>query len=343
MPAPFFIIGTPRSGTTLLSVLLENHSQLYVDGDSIGISLAREFGAYKRTLSRNPGIPKEELITKICKKSYKGRLAKVIRYQDADKYPDLRSLLSASVDQFAANAGKKVWGDKTPELVFHLPQILELFPNAKILHLYRDAHANVSSLVERQYYPLDLAAQYWKEINGLGLAYQQMIGTQQYSMIQYEQLLLEPEATMKAICQFLEVPFEAAALDLGQASATKEKGAYVSGSIDASKIHSWKRKVTPKQVLRIEQICGDLLDQLGYELHEMKDPSKARSISYRRQFWLRQRMTFRMLFKRNRVQMIDRKLIKAKIPFRQRAQNFVFGTISHFFSEKFIRVFKSNY
>ncbi|MCB0704432.1 MAG: sulfotransferase [Saprospiraceae bacterium] len=343
MPAPFFIIGTPRSGTTLLSVMLENHSEVYVDGESVGISLAREFGYFKRVLSQNPTKSKEQLLARICAQSYKGRLANLIPEEIIAQSIDVRTLLSESVNQFAAVAGKKMWGDKTPELIFHIPAILELFPNARFIQMVRDGHSNAASLHQRQYYPLDLAAQYWKEINGLGLAYQYILGPNQFLLLRYEELLQDPSAAMRKVCKFLSIPFESEILDLSKASSTKGDGAYVAKTIDSNRIDSWKKKLSAADILRIEKICGDLLNALDYELLQLGDPAKAKSLSYRKQFWLRQKMLFQMLGRKKRTQMIDRRLVKTNIPFKVRLRNFIFGTFSQVFSGDFIRLFKSDY
>jgi hypothetical protein len=339
MNPPFFVLGVPRSGTTLLSVLLENHSKLYIDGESVGILMAKELEKYKQHYSFEPKQPKEQLLSRIIEKSYKSRLKHLLDYQHLDQYPDLRALFKASVNQRAQANGKEYWGDKTPELLFYIPQLLQVFPDAKFLHIVRDARSNAFSLNKRQYKDMRLAAQYWKEINGKGLVMQHILGRDQYRMFNYEEVVQRPEENFRAICEFLGIEFEQGMLDLAQNEATQKENAYVAGTIDASKIHKWKERMTEGQIRMVEQICGDLMDQLGYTLYSLDDPSKARSISYWKQYFLQEKDLLKQLFKGERVAMIDRQLKKIRIPLSTRLKNFIGGTAKLTFSDAFNRIF----
>ncbi|MCB0682243.1 MAG: sulfotransferase, partial [Saprospiraceae bacterium] len=142
MKAPFFIVGVPRSGTTLLSVLLSNHPQVYIDGESVGISIAENMEKYKRLFAYRPGRGQRAVLTQVIRDSYKQRLEKLLDYEQLDQYADLRDFFHRSVNRRAEEHGKLLWGDKTPELIFDLPQLLQVFPDARFLHVVRDARSN---------------------------------------------------------------------------------------------------------------------------------------------------------------------------------------------------------
>ncbi|MBR9921791.1 MAG: sulfotransferase [Bacteroidetes bacterium] len=338
--APFFIIGTPRSGTTLLSVLLGNHPAIYIDGDSVGLSLVRDFRRMKSAWQNKPLQDKKALWSRICKSSYKQRLDRIFDAEKLEAYPHFQQYLTGSLQAFAERHNKKIWGDKTPELIHHLPEILELFPEARFIQMVRDSRPNVSSLVKRQYYPLSLATQYWKDINGLGLYYRNLMPENRFRILKYEDLLTQPEESIKEICAFLKIPFEAEILDLDRSEATGSKDSYVQSSIRADKLEAWRKTLGEKDIRKIESICADTMEALDYPRDIFKDSAKARSLSAWKQFWLRQQLIFRMLFKGRREVMIDRKLIRQKISLKVRLKNFLFATVKQFFSEDFIRAFK---
>ena len=340
MKAPFFIVGVPRSGTTLLSVLLSNHPQVYIDGESVGISIAENMEKYKRLFAYRPGRGQRAVLTQVIRDSYKQRLEKLLDYEQLDQYADLRDFFRRSVNRRAEEHGKLLWGDKTPELIFHLPQLLQVFPEARFLHVVRDARSNAQSLSKRQYMDFQLAVQYWKDINAQGLVYRQIFGEDQYRLVSYERLLSHPDEELRTVCDHLGIPFDPAMLDLEQNEATQSADAYVQKKIDASKLEAWKEKMSRQQIRTVEAIAGDLLETLDYELLEFPDGQQARSLSYGRRWWLQQKDLFRLLFKARRVQMIDRKLHHVRLSWRRRFKNFFFGTIKHTFSESFIRIFK---
>ena len=72
----------------------------------------------------------------------------------------------------------------------------------------------------------------------------------------------------------------------------------------------------------------------------MPNPQKAQSLSYGKRYWIRQGDMWKLMFRAERVQMIDRKLKKVRLPIKRRIKNFFQGTIRHTFSHHVIRIFK---
>ena len=337
---PFFIIGAPRSGTTLLSVLLANHPEVYIDGDSVGLSLAENIERYKVRLAMDLSRPRKEVFQEVIAGSYKNRLARIFDVHQLDQFPDVRSYAAHSIEQFAAKHGKKIWGDKTPELIFKVPELLQWFPDARFIHVVRDGHANSVSLHKRQYMDLRLATQYWKDCNAYGLALEHILGNAQYLLVKYEDVLSQPTQTLETVCQFLGIPYEASMLALDQSADTSSENSYVGKQLDASKVHQWKKQLNTQQIQTVERIAGDLLHHFGYEHETMPDPKQAQSLSYGKRYWIRQGDMWKLIFRAERVQMIDRKLNKVRLPISRRIKNFFQGTIRHTFSHHVIRIFK---
>jgi len=334
---PFFIIGVPRSGTTLLSVMLSNHPEVYVDGDSVGMPLARLYRRYLRGNCASNADEAGAFLQKLLARSYKGRLQRLTEgvLWDAGS-ESLQEFFFRAVCAFAERQGKKMWGDKTPELNFYLQEIIQLFPDAKFIHLLRDPRPNAWSLHQRQLYPLPLAAQYWREINGMACAQRNLLGADRFLILKYEDLLQYPRESMEEVCSFLGLPFVEEVLDPGKNISTLSADAYVKPKLDATRLEAWKEKMTTSQIREVERIVADLMLELNYTPEYIREASP---LSPLRIFLLRRRLMRKMLFTGKRFQMVGRKWAMQKIPFSRRLKNFFFGSLKQVFSKDFLRVF----
>ncbi len=336
---PFFIVGLPRSGTTLLSVMLGNHPEVYLSGNSVGMALARAYRRFLYRMQERKGSL-EEIFQLVLEDSYQKRLLPLFGHEPwLSEQEVLSSFLERSVLAFAERQGKRLWGDKTPELNFHLAEIDQLMPSAKFIHLVRDPRSNALSLHRRQHYDLVLAAQYWRELNTLAQAQQHLYGRDRFLPVRYEDLLLNSESVMRRVCAFLHLDFHPAVLQPGEQLSEQEGRAYVKPSLQKHKVDSWKAALSEKQLFRIEQIVGSSMLAFGYEPVCWSLFRKEKPLSPRAKFWYKERLMWRMLFKGHREQMINRQLIRKHIPLFVRIKNFVFAHAKAFFSEDFLRLF----
>ena len=334
---PFFIIGVPRSGTTLLSVMLGNHPEVYVGGDSVGMPLARLYRRYLRGKCASNANEAAAFLQKLLARSYKGRLQRLTEGVVWDAGSEsLQEYFSRAVCAFVEKRGKKMWGDKTPELNFQLEKIIQLFPDAKFIHLLRDPRPNAWSLHKRQLYPLPLAAQYWREINSMACAQRNLLGPDRFMVLRYEDLLQNPRDSMEKVCSFLKLPFVEEMLDPGKNASTLSANAYVKPNLDVTRLDAWKEKMSSSQIRKVECIVADLMLELGYTPEYIRE---AKPLSPLRIFLLRRKLMRKMLFTGKRFQMVDRKWSVQKIPFSRRLKNFFFGSLKQIFSEDFLRVF----
>ncbi|MEM1318941.1 MAG: sulfotransferase [Bacteroidota bacterium] len=333
----FFIAGVQRSGTTLLSVILSKHPDIYLDGYSRAFRIITCFNGYYDVLPHNLQHRKEELLAWMIENDYKGMLAELLDYKNIDQYPDIRSLLRASLDQHLKKEGKRLWGDKSPNLQHFIPDLLMLMPEARIIHMVRDGRANAYSFVNRAHKSLSLSAQEWVNGNIFGLANQHLIGAEQYKLVKYEDLLQEPEATVRDVCDFLDVPFAPEMMDLSDDQVPEEQR-YVKSSFDASKINRYAEVLTPKQIKKIEGLQAPLLKHFGYELHFPEMLSKYRPLSLARKIFLLLSEHWRHIFRSKRMGMINRQNVEVRIPFKSRIYNFLMKFTQELFS---LQIFKA--
>lgn len=315
----FFISGVQRSGTTLLSVILSNHPDIDLDGFSKAFRLISVLNNYEKVLPLNLQHSEDEVLKWKIEKDYKGRLFEFLDVENFEKYPDFRSLLHGSVERHLDKSGKKIWGDKSPNLQFYSRDIFTLFPEAKMIHIVRDGRATAWSHSVRAHEHILLAAQKWVDGNTAALVNQKLFGSKQHLILKYEDLLRFPEKTANELCDFLEIPFDKKMLVLN--SATEERS-YVKSRFDTSKINHFRKEIPPKILQKVESIQAPLLRKFGYDLVFLKTEKKAAPLSVFN--WMRFRFSdaVRMLFRNKRMGMIDRKNVEVRISWRNRLSKF---------------------
>lgn len=338
----FFIAGEQRSGTTLLSVVLSRHSQIYLDGHSIAFRLVSCFAKhYGQILPYNASHSRESIQSWLVQNDYKGRLADLLDPQSFKEYPNVRAAISDGISKRLRVNKKQVFGDKSPRIQHFMPDLLALIPDARFLHIVRDGRAVAASMNNRTHKNLELAAQEWVESNAIGLANQAMVGEDQYKIIRYEDLLTEPESIVKEVCDFLKLPFEPQMIE---ESETRSDDDYVSPRFETEKIDAFKSELSQKQIRKIEKWQAPLLQRFGYALIHPASNKRHRQLPQARRIWLNQMDNLRNLFIARRTGMRNRKNIVVKVPFKTRLKTYVLELGRDFLSDRvFKRVFRKRW
>lgn len=281
MAHPFFIVGSARSGTTLLRLILNAHSdvavppesrfvvELYDGNDTVDADdFLRRLSAHKRfkTWDIPIGIVREELGD-----------AERVAYADA-----IRGTFKA----YANANGKTLWGDKTPRYVESLDLLSGLLPEARFIHLIRDGRNVALSYANVPFGPKTVgkAAALWAKRVKAGRDACPRIGKERYLEIRYEDLVEDTEGETKDICAFLELDFDPGMMDyterargsvLPRASMynphVKEK--------PQKNVRSWENTMPEDQMEIFEAVAGDVLSLLGYERRFPHPGAKARAIA----------------------------------------------------------------
>ncbi|REL31131.1 sulfotransferase family protein [Thalassotalea euphylliae] len=213
--SPFFIIGSGRSGNTLLRRLLNNHSQLYIPPETY--VLGRIIGHY----IRHPSLTWQELVF-LTLSNFQfdeefstfhlpslNKLAIELKTLPQDKQ-SLAMILNSFYKFYQSHhklQGKR-WGDKTPYNTFHLDRIMGVFPTAQFIHIVRNPYDATSSYLKSGIYnKFEDAAERWFQSVELSCQFGRKYPLQ-YIEINYNVLVTSPELTLRKICEFLQVSFE---------------------------------------------------------------------------------------------------------------------------------------
>jgi hypothetical protein len=260
---PIVIGGSGRSGTTLLSVILNAHSM---------VSCGPEFG-----LLSNRDFSLEHCVEYLgFDKGFVTRLAR----QTSCRVHFLEEILREEKKQ----KGISVLATKYPPYVFELPTIFAAFPNAKFIYMHRDGRDVAVSVRENQavmgpihgaaydkdgLWSIQTCAQNWRTYVNAYRPYQH---DSRCHAIRYEELVCNPEATIRRMCAFLGLPWEDGLLEFhvkgtqGRSDLGWVHLAGVTKPLFKDKIERWREALLPEQVREYEDVAKAELLYLGYEL-----------------------------------------------------------------------------
>lgn len=263
---PFFIVGSARSGTTLLRVILNAHPEVTVPPESRFVTelwrgvdevdvteFLAALGAHRQFRSWN--LPVDEVRSQLGD-------AATVRYAAA---------IEAVYAAYAARAGKTTWGDKTPRYVEQIPLLDKLFPQSRFVHLVRDGRDVALSYANVPFGPKTVAkaAALWARRVRMGTEEGRRLGSSRYLELRYEDLVDEPEATVSGLCDFLGVAFAPQMMEYTESAEdfVFEKAKTYNPKVlekPTKNARSWVTDMPPSHVAVFEAVAGDVLDVLGY-------------------------------------------------------------------------------
>lgn len=275
-----FIVGCPRSGTTLLERIVNAHPDLAIVHESRWIARLYE---ERRGLTAS-GLVTPKLAERLCQpRSFVPfdldgeEMARMVAQHDGAPF---RGLVTELFDIYAERHGKPLAGDKSPGYVRYLPLLQELWPAAKFVHIVRDGRDVFLSVADWgkgaarfASYATDPAvtvARWWEWYVRLGREAAESLGPARYYELKYESLVAEPELEVARLCDFLSVPFEAQMLRFHE-GRTRDNP-----RLDAKKawrpvttgLRSWRQQMDRADAGRFEAVAGQLLAELGYPLSQ---------------------------------------------------------------------------
>ena len=281
---PIFIVGAPRSGTTLLQFMLRSHPHLWFpSGEShFFVPLYRSRDGFG-DLSTVDGV--RAVLGEIQKYGARNPDSALNDYPfDADSVAaefvsegrNSIPLIIAGLFQRNARAeGKSRWGDKTPYYVLHMPLLREMFPDAQFVHIVRDGRDCAMSMLERgdefsihNHYH---AAKVWQHYVDTGQQLGATLPAGAYLEIRYEDLLENPETVIHRVCGFLGEPYDESVVNFRKAKQAG-KTPLLQKPIQKGNQQKWLTAMTPLQIRMFESGAGDTLRRCGYSLQTAGTP-----------------------------------------------------------------------
>jgi hypothetical protein len=285
---PFFIVGHPRSGTTLLRFLLGSHPRLYIPEETgfVPFLVKRDRVNAALDLDEVRGI-----LERIGRLNYlwKGMVDDVPCFYKMLPEPTLAQLLDVLYRQQIAAYGAVRWGDKTPLYVRHIPLLDEIFPTAQFIHVIRDGRdATLSALKKwperRLYMDHYYLLKGWVANVEAGRAAGRELGEKRYLEVRYETLVRQPQTTLEQVCTFLEEAFHPKMLDqtklAGRVGPGPQGHVEVLQPISTRSIAIWKTDMAPFYQKMADHVAGRTMTDLGYELADLGTFSAAEMVRF---------------------------------------------------------------
>lgn len=288
--APIIVLGNPRSGTTLLRLMLTCHPRITIPPEcGFALWLRPRWGEWTKDKTNDPGEVFRFVEDVVASRKFETwhvsgpDLVDAIARDAPATYADLvRSAYGAYVRHVGRAGGR--WGDKNNSYIHQVAELRALFPDSVLIHLVRDGRDVACSyleLAERRiesiYAPklpraLEAIADEWVEnVGGLRAAF----ATEGWSGVlelRYEDLVARPEETLTALLGGIGEEFHPDMLDYAARNVRQElepreflqwKARTVTAP-DATQVGRYRRELDAHQVEILASRMRVLLDQYGY-------------------------------------------------------------------------------
>ena len=278
MNNPVFISLLYRSGSTLLSLILDQSNEISSTSDTI----------HFMRFSYNKYLPIEENYKTLVEDTasrIKEKWGFELNQEDVLKRVSEHSKISQAVvydslvRSFLNLNNSQRWCDRTAVGWERIPDFLEMFPNGKALHIYRDPRAVLLSFKKYTFLkePAYLDSIFASSALFNFLNRKSIKENPNIFQLKYEDLVAEPENEIKTLCNFLEIEYTPKMLDVknfkdkfgnsfdGNSSHFKGKS-----KIDNSSVNIWKNQLSKVEIYFTEHILGKELDWFGYEKENLE-------------------------------------------------------------------------
>lgn len=276
--SPVFIVGTQRSGTTLLRLMLNSHSK---------IAIPEEGTFWMPLLRRSKGKIDRKIKSSELKNYFKyiqnNTQFKLWGIDPQAAFDEIRreegctlaELMSKLYDCYASTHNKTIWGDKTPSFFRMISILSKLFPSARFIHLLRDGRDVYLSLrrMDSSKNNIGVAALEWSYKIQKAQKDLSSLDPRKVLEIRYEDLVGKPDEELKKICHFLELEYESNMSTYWQTSS-HFIGAHHSNlifkPITQSSVGRWKKELKCQELKVFEWFTGSTLESWGYQLSQKR-------------------------------------------------------------------------
>lgn len=297
---PLFIVGHPKSGTSLLTSLLDSHPQLMVlpEESDFYNQIWPKVSLLKLEWRKSKEAKTDEIVKKIIEEShfknyFKGKVADDIsgnlEYDDINtsllkkelKYSIERELVYKRQKLFKAlikvytrviNKNKdkskiKYWVEKTPKHLWFVEEIKKDFPNAKIIFVYRDPRDNYLSYKKKwpkSITPIKFSKNWNESIDKVeGFHINDLL------KVKYEDLILNPKDQISRIILFLDIEYDSKLFEPtknGKSWQGNSMFGEKSKNINSKNIGRYEKNLSRNDIEIIEFFCKDKMIKFRYKL-----------------------------------------------------------------------------
>lgn len=298
MTGPIFIVGPPRSGTELARSILNRHHRIHIALETHWFDDLRPRMA--SSLASPTAKERERILAyflSLDRHGYGLRSSDFSNDRRAELIASWATIGPGADDAFEAfcklkaDAAKKdIWGEKTPRHLFRAADILATFPTAKILVCIRDPRGVVASyrdwrnnwfdretltaaeysavLTEEarasQSYGLTLTTLLWRSCATAALRLHATENEDYVHILQFEQLLADPEAVCRRMARWLGVEFDPAMLNINVSNSSYTLANQVERFDQRASIR-WRERLSENEARYVSWLARERMIHLGYD------------------------------------------------------------------------------
>jgi hypothetical protein len=268
---PILIGGLERTGTSLIFALLASHP---------AIAMTRRTNWWTYFDGRFGDLASDDALQRILDEMRRYRRHRRLELDFEKLERDFRAgersycrLFDLMETQHAQRLGRPRWGDKSLHTERYAARVFECFPDARIIHMVRDPRDRYASALKR-----------WRSNRGgVGSATAAWLASVQlgrhnveqypnrYRLLLYEDLVRDAEGELRAICDFIGLPFEGSMLgmsgaaDFRDAGGNSSFGRFSAGEISPRSIGRFREVLSRRQIAFMQRAAGDAMKDLGYD------------------------------------------------------------------------------
>lgn len=291
---PIFICGQMKSGTGLLTTLLDSHPELFAT--PVGTHYLLTEPKFNREVFRDIAIYwMRHVINPTGKEPFwfLGRERRTFESMMQHLYYFLRHtrhdvFVCAALALYSCverDEPARFWIEKTTQNELQAPELLRRFPKAKFLHVVRDPLTNLASLkrlagVRDNKFRARKRAQSIRKLFRAGIENRRVMGDAVYRILRYEDLVRDPRAVMQGVAEFLGIRFCESLLtptENGRPATSNSmyKESRVRGQVlDQSRNRRYLQDLTPGEIEDIITELEDVVPAFGYDWKDVPRPAR---------------------------------------------------------------------
>jgi hypothetical protein len=292
LDSPVFIIGNPRSGTTLIRLMLSAHSEIVIPPESgFAVWYHDTYKNWQTLFTEN-----ERIIDTFIDDLFRARKFEnwdlnkndITKYLYAKKPLTYSDLIALIYLYYAKKIGKKIryWGDKNNFHLNYINLLKDLFPGIHFIHIIRDGRSVacsykkiMSSNIQSQYAPklprdISKIAEEWSQNMQTVRSSFQIIKYENVQEIRFEDLIQEPKSILRNICDALDLKYEKRMLEYYKLSEKdgneppefmqwKQKNKL---PLLPEEVDRFKRELSADEIAIFQKIAGTELKSYRYEI-----------------------------------------------------------------------------
>jgi hypothetical protein len=293
-----FIVGSSRSGTTMMGRILNRHPAVHTFHE------LHFFEELWSPGSKGSGTSREEALDVAAQLLYRERGGGYLAHGDPSDYRrEARAVLDAGppldnstrLDVYrtvlfreAAENDAPVPCEQTPRNGYYLGEILERFPGARVLHMVRDPRDVLLSQKRKwrrrflgasniprteairawvNYHPLTIS-QLWRASVKAVAPYRDH---PRVRTVAFEEMLDAPEATVRSVCEFVGIRFEEQMRSVRQVGSSHREDRPDQRGIDPSRSGNWRTDgLSDTEIFLCETVTAAPMGRCGYETNDSR-------------------------------------------------------------------------